>query len=294
VLVLLAAQRELLALHKQDAPFSQILEYQNWIQRLEIEDDLGPMQSANLDQLELEAEVLELQERAEYLRMTLSVLEAKEQATSSTTCAHTNTHTGAVHPEVESTRDGQSDISDKVHGRENDAGEQGGEQHGADDAGQRSRPSSDIDILKAKLRKVEEQLDHIRGFDPAHARACGQSEEQESTARQPSESSRTELGGALSGKGQGGLQGGSGAGMDTAEGGCGVEGAGCDESGSVAASVIAGLAAELGSKWDARGAEPREGARAAAEGTIEDAPEPCMLAQGTIDTAQRLWKFGLN
>jgi hypothetical protein len=43
------------------------------------------------------------------------------------------------------------------------------------------------------------------------------------------------------------------------------------------------------SKWGARSAEPREGLRLAVEGTLEEAPEPCMLAQGTIDTAQRLW-----
>jgi hypothetical protein len=43
------------------------------------------------------------------------------------------------------------------------------------------------------------------------------------------------------------------------------------------------------SKWGARSVEPREGLRLAVEGTLEEAPEPCMLAQGTIDTAQRLW-----
>ena len=292
--MLLAVQRELQALHKQDAPFSQVLEYENWIQRLEIEDDLGPMQSANLDQLELEAEMLELQERAEYLRMTLSVLEAKEQAMDSTTCAHSSIHTTEARSEGEAMRGGQSDLSDRAVGRGNDSGERGGGQRGADNAGERSRPSSDIEVIKAKLRKVEDHLVHIRGFDTSHARAGGQSEEQEAAARRPGEASRTAQGGAPSAKGQGDLEGGGGAGMEGGERKGGVEGTCCDESGGVARSVTAGLAAELGSKWDARGAEPREGARAAAEGTIEDAPEPCMLAQGTIDTAQRLWKFGLH
>jgi hypothetical protein len=66
-----------------------------------------------------------------------------------------------------------------------------------------------------------------------------------------------------------------------------------ESGGGAAQSVAAGLAAELGSKWGLRSAEPREGARVAAEGTLEEEPEPCMLAQGTIDTAQRLWKFGV-
>jgi hypothetical protein len=269
--------RELRELQKQDAPFSQILEYRNWIRRLQMEEELGPTRSADLDLLELEAEELELKERTEYLKMTLRVLEQEAS-------------TQAVHAPP---RDDKQDAARARAGEPPD-----GDDEGATlvmiNGRQRLRPNArgDVDVIKAKLQVVQEQLDRLRGVGeevPAP----------DSSVRH----SRDGAGDDAQGKGVGARQGApggaaSGCAGRTADGArddnCPREHVawGGDGDGGAATSVTAGLAAELGSKWGARGAEPREGARIA-EGTLEDAPEPCMLAQGTIETAQRLWKFGL-
>jgi hypothetical protein len=286
VTLLVTTQRELQALEKQDAPFGQILEYKNWIQRLEIEDDLGPMHTANLDQLELEAEELELQERAEYLKMTLSVLEAEERAAGHVACSRDQERyllTG-VPPAHGSTREGVAGAGAGCDEQGVEMVEMRGEHHDGRRDGQSGAQIAsegsqrDIDIIKAKLQRVEEQLDRLRGLQSSHA--GGHPAQQDTSAEKchEQEQAATVSGGQVEGSKQEDL----------------VEGEGSTDGERGAASLIAGLAAELGSKWDARGAEPREGARAAAEGTLEEAPEPCMLAQGTIDTAQRLWKFGLH
>jgi hypothetical protein len=267
--------RELRELQKQDAPFSQILEYRNWIRRLQMEEELGPTRSADLDLLELEAEELELQERAEYLKMTLRVLEQE----ASTQAAHA------------APRDAQQDAA------------RAGEPPDGDDEGatlvmingrQRLRPKArgDMDVIKAKLQVVQEQLDRLRGVG-----------EEVPAPNSSVRRSRDGAGDDAQGNGAGArpdaagraASGWEGRTADVARDDSGPRehvAWGGDGDGGAATSVTAGLAAELGSKWGARGAEPREGARIA-EGTLEDAPEPCMLAQGTIETAQRLWKFGL-
>ena len=286
VTLLVTAQRELQALEKQDAPFGQILEYKNWIQRLEIEDDLGPMQIANLDQLELEAEELELQERAEYLKMTLSVLEAEERAAGHAACSLDKERellTG-VPPGHGSTREGVAGAGAGCDEQGVEMVEMRGEHHNGRRDGQRGAQIAskgtqrDIDIIKAKLQRVDEQLDRLHGLQSSHAGGPPAQQDASAEKCREQEQAATVSGCQVQGSKQ----------RDVVEG----EGSTHGERG--AASLIAGLAAELGSKWDARGAEPREGARAAAEGTLEEAPEPCMLAQGTIDTAHRLWKFGLH
>ena len=258
-------RRELRELEKQDAPFSQVLEYRNWIRRLQMEEELGPSRSADLDLLELEAEELELQERAEYLRMTLRVL---EQAASAE----------AAHAPAPAAEGGQ----DPARARER--GPADGDAEGAMlvmiDGLQSVRPRvrGDVDVIKAKLRAVQEQLEHLRGDGeevPAHGAGRSSSRDGAGDGARP---------GGAGGAGSGG---GGSSSSSLQEHGGGARAGDC-----AATSVTAGLAAELGSKWGARSAEPREGARIA-EGTLEDAPEPCMLAQGTIETAQRLWKFGL-
>ena len=170
---------------------------------------------------------------------------------------------------------------------------------------------SDVDILRSKLRQVQEQLALLRGVpnrerdaptqdlcprDAARARGlaphsvCGMPPkpgEGEMSAegeerRSDQQAGRYVTNVLLEGKG----------------GNAGELEVGCGKGGRIvggwrgSGSAVAGLAAEVGNKWVATGAEPREGARFAAEGTLEDAPEPCMLAQSTIQTAQRLWKFG--
>lgn len=323
-------------MERQDAPFSQILEYRNWIRRLQMEEELGPLLSADLDLVELEAEELELQERAEHLKTTLLVLE-EEAAAKSTAGLAAISHGSHSHTLSACSDGGQAGEQQRGYTREGSDGENGGGGLPFDDAREaiaqeeaarslddrlrcgirgevresaeqggaqggtlvmvnglqtvREEVRGDVDIIKAKLRIVQDQLDHLRGVDTVEvthgnspAEGAGRTDAQ---LGGPSGSSRVAGGqedldgqcvGAYVGAGAVGVGGGVAGGVET---------------GPAGRSVAAGLAAELGSKWGARTAEPREGARVAAEGTLEDAPEPCMLAQGTIDTAQRLWKFGL-
>jgi len=321
-------QRELRELEKQDAPFGQVLEYRNWIRRLQIEEELGPLASADLDLVELEAEELELQERAEYLQMTLRVMEEKEAAQSAAVISSSSyvqavlgdgeqadeqphQHTGEILGEGECVALPFQEVKAAIakeeaalsHEVNLHCGVRGAHRVGVEGAvlvmvnglqTTRATAKGDVDIIKAKLQIVQDQLDHLRGVDvvmlnnsAAPAARNGWTEVQECDA----------IGSAIGGhRAAGGCEevgASSGSAVAVADIGviCGGGGEGGMGTGAGRRSVAAGLAAELGSKWGARGQEPREGARVAAEGTLEDAPEPCMLAQGTIDTAQRLWKF---
>lgn len=322
-------------MEKQDAPFSQILEYRNWIQRLQLEEEMGPLNSAHLDVLEIEAEEMELMERAEYLKMTLRVLEEEEEEATTKAEQVGGASTRLQRAEDDAGLDGgaggrghdrgddeenlreagrgglqfdgvRADIAaeEDANARDVDgqaAGGVGAQKGGAEESDTlvmvngrqtvRAAKRSDMDILRSKLRVVLDQLDTLRGMDvPVHAAgALGGDRRAERGA--PPADTHSGRGADGSGVGKGDRGGGHAAIRERLAGvGAGGEGGG---SGGVAKSVTAGLAAELGSKWGAHRVEPREGARIAAEGTLEDAPEPCMLAQGTIDTAQRLWKFGL-
>ena len=323
-------QRELRELEKQDAPFGQVLEYRNWIRRLQIEEELGPLASADLDLVELEAEELELQERAEYLQMTLRVLEEKEAVQSAAGISSSSyvqaglgdgeqadkqphRHTGEILGEGQCVALPFQQVKAAIakekaalsHEVNLHCGVRGAQRGGVEGGvlvmvnGQqttRATAKGDVDIIKAKLQIVQDQLDHLRGVDvvmlnhsAVPAARAGWTEVQE----------RDAIGGAIGGhRAAGGCEevgASSGSAVAVTAIGllCSGGGAGVMETGASRRSVAAGLAAELGSKWGARGQEPREGARVAAEGTLEDAPEPCMLAQGTIDTAQRLWKFAV-
>lgn len=257
------------------------------------------MQTAALDQLELEAEELELVERAEYLSMTLSLLEAQESGTSwcAAVCGGDHGHESlpGVPPASEAVRDGSAGEGDGCD-------EHRAETQGPRVGGWQDRPEGnahkDIEIIKAKLRRVEEQLDLLRGVQaPNTGDRLGHQNTPAARCRgEPAEGEAGDEGDAAPSTLEHGVSTHGAAGqVNCNKSSEGLEHwEGLAKSEASASSTIAGLAAELGSKWDSHGAEPREGARAAAEGTLEEAPEPCMLAQGTIDTAQRLWKFGLH
>ena len=261
-------ERELRMLERQDAPFSQLLEYRNWIRRLQIEEELGPLHSANLDAVELEAEELELLERAQHLNTALQVVQDDAR------------------------RSGPSE----------------------DEQTKSERLVSDVHVIRAKLRVVNEQLGRIRGVaadglhapksDSNPALATGQAAEyfaQQSGGDQGGQpcdhtalancDSDDEHRPTCSQRQHEGKDDEARLNLQNRAGDEAIcEQAPSHRGGKSVSTVASDLAAELGSRWSKPGGEHR-GVLVAAEGTLEDAPEPCMLAQSTVAIAQRLWRL---
>uniref|UniRef100_A0A7S4PQG2 PDZ domain-containing protein n=1 Tax=Guillardia theta TaxID=55529 RepID=A0A7S4PQG2_GUITH len=207
-------QRELNDLVRQKAPFAKILEYENWIKRLELEDEFGPGWVAEVDTLELQTVKEEAEERLVKLKEILKLLLSSEEG-------------------------------------------EGGEGRIAEIAAISSKIKENETILSrvrknlglASVSSVEPHQSAATGGDGEEA-VARESSKDEAAENQPSEK-RKKL-------------------------------------------VSSEVAADLGNRWKSHEAEPRQGIGVVAEGTIESAPEPCMLASTTQSAIASLFNVHIS
>jgi len=246
-------KRELKELEKLDAPFVQLVDYRNWIRRLEYQED-GIMDE-DIDSIEQEAEKEELEERLHLLELTLRQLETEDMESSESDRAAIVGKLQLTQSRLEMLRGSK----DRAQSDDTDTGSIGRKLT--------LRPAAQPRTHRAEDTKggFPTTTSQVAGHQPA-----GQDPEVEGPATaQESTGHATDL-----------LQPDPMAPLSEMLPTTKV-------SSAASQSATASVAAELRTKWMDKG-EPREGVRLRGEEREEVAPQPCMLAQATVAYASSM------